>query len=488
MKTERWSTTISLVAAWLAAAATVRAAHCTAPVSDWGPAAAVWREDERRHVRAAGPVWERVDQADRAFVALRPIYARAVDQVDGKTTCDYLWPLAGRRIFQGEQIDRVLIFWRQVDDIADPRSRRRTWLLPILFQGRDRAGARYRALFPLLGSIHEIFGLDRVFFVLFPLYSHSQKNDLDTHNFLWPIMSRTTGEGVYRFRIFPFFGVSRRDKAYQKRFVMWPVWTSVRYYYPHSHGGGYILFPLWGHLNLSDQESWWVLPPFFRFHRGEKLNLVYAPWPFFQWSSGDVDKLYLWPLWGRRSSKTVQSWFALWPIMWHWRIERTGRECRRLLVLPFLYHEEVRRTKLDSGSPDTGANRTGAVVVESRYWKLWPLISYRRQAAERRLRLLELWPLKDTPPVERSWARLWTIYEYRADGECAESELLWGIYRHQRRGRTSCYWSIFPLFDMERQRAGAGLLRWNILKGLLGYERRGNRCGLRLLYVIRLGG
>ena len=486
MKRNRWSIMIGLIGAWLTLAEEAGAAHCTAPASDWGPVAAVWREDEGRHVRAFGPVWERVDKGDRSFFALRPLYARAEDRADGKMTCDYLWPLAGRRIFHGEQVDRVLIFWRQVDDVGNAQSRRRTWLLPFYFQGRDRAGERYRALFPLLGSIHEIFGLDRVFFVLFPLYSHSQKNDLDTHNLFWPIISRTTGKGVYRFRVFPFYGLSRRENAYEKRFIMWPIWTSVRYYYPHSHGSGYILFPLWGHLKLSDQESWWVLPPFFRFHWGEKRNLVYAPWPFFQWSSGDVDKLYLWPLWGRRDSGTVQSWFAVWPIMWHWRVERVGKECHRMLILPFFYHEEVRRTPVNSGSRDASTDR--AEAVESWYCKLWPLISYRREAADRRLRLLELWPFKDSPPVERSWARLWTIYEYRADGECAESELLWGMYRHQRRGRSSCYWSLFPLFDMEKRKDEDGLLRWNILKGLVGYERRGSSRRVRLLYVIRLGG
>lgn len=461
---------------------TAVAVPCRELEVDLGPIAARWSSERSEGTCLLGPLVESVRTPEGRFFAVRPLYARAEDLDDKMVVYDYLWPLAGRRVFRGELVDRVLIFWRQVDDVNDTSSRRRTWLLPVYFQGRDRAGARYRAVFPLLGSIHEIFGLDRVFFVLFPLYSHSQKNDLDTHNFFWPIVSRTTGEGVYRFRVFPFYGISRRDEAFEKKFILWPVWTSVRYDYAQSRGGGYILFPLWGHLKLSDQESWWVLPPFFRFHRGEKMNLVYAPWPLVQWSEGEVDKLYLWPLWGRRDTGAVKSWFALWPIMWHWRIERVGGETHRFLLLPFLYHEEYRRAAgRQPGGPGDGE-------VESWYCKLWPLISYRRQGEQRRLRVLALWPLKESPPVERSWSKLWRVYEYDADGDCARSELLWGWYRHGRQGRESCYWSLFPLFDMKSDRRGEGVVRWNLLKGLVGYERKAQRKSWRLLYWFRLGG
>jgi len=452
------------------------------PEFDLGPFFMRWDDAVgTRRTRAAGPFLERARCRDGAWLkAVRPFWAAAGDPAAERSVHDYLWPVGSSKRFRKEASWRFIVAYGLRFDVDDPRSRYHVWILPIYFQGRDAEGGRYAAVFPLGGSIHEFLGRDRIFFILFPLYMRSSVNDVVTHDFLWPIISHTRGPRVLRYRVFPIYGYSRLDGSYEKRFVLWPIWTQVRYYYPNSSGSGYILFPLWGHLKLTDQESWMFLPPLIRFHRGQRMNLVYAPWPFFQKVSGEIEKLYIWPLWGRKRMHDVSSSFFLWPLFW-WERHDLGRETKRRFVAMPLWYSEVRAARTYRGG-ERGK-------VTGRYWKLWPLATYQRENDVRRLRLLALWPLKASAPVERSWAPLWTLFEYRAAGRKAESEFLWGLYRHAREGNVRNRVSVFPLFSWERDEEAlpGGRRGWSLLKGLLGYERDGDRRKIRFLYFFRIG-
>jgi hypothetical protein len=221
-----------------------------------------------------------------------------------------------------------------------------------------------------------------------------------------------------------------------------------------------------------------VLPPFFRFTRGAQLNLVYCPWPFFQKMRGERERLYLWPLWGRDIRPGVQRGFLLWPLVWTWRVDRGDTVRHRLVVMPFLQHEaDMRR----------GSGDDEAAACEARYFKLWPLLSYRREGDRRRFRTLALWPLKESGPVERSYAPLWTLFSHTAVGEAADTEFLWGCYRRCRRGPDYRSFSLFPLVSSLRDEGAADRREWSVLKGLVGYERRGAQKRWRLLYFLRFG-
>ena len=127
---------------------------------------------------------------------------------------------------------------------------------------------------------------------------------------LWPIGSYTKGDGVSRFRVFPLYGRSTYKDKWKKTFVLWPLWTTVEYGYPNSRGSGFMLFPVVGHVKLTDQETWMLIPPLFRWSRGKDLTKLYAPWPFVQYCEGSTDLLYLWPAWGRKRQGETRSWFA----------------------------------------------------------------------------------------------------------------------------------------------------------------------------------
>lgn len=421
------------------------------------------RGDSR--LKAAGPFFE-MSQSTQGWrlVAVRPFYSEAEDPQGGRELEDYLWPLATWRKNGHEETSRYGVFFQFKHGEERPDRRYRFWLLPFYFQGRDATGATYRAVFPVGGTIRDFLGRDEISFVLFPIRSKSRLNDLETSNWLWPFISKTTGDGTMRQRVFPFYGRSIREGAYDKRFVLWPIWNDVRYEYEGSRGGGYVLFPITGHMKLENQETWWVIPPFFRYTKGEQASRLHAPWPFFQRETGPVDKRYLWPLWGHKKVGNHERTFFIWPIFWDEQTTR-GEEVRdTFMVIPIYYHSK-------QGIPEA--------APRERFLKLWPIFSYRRSGQESKFRTLEFWPLADNGAVERNWAPFWTLYSRVRYEDNVDRELLWGLHRDQKRGDRARRWSLFPLWDWHRE---PNQRSWTVLKGLLGRERTDSNTTWRVLF------
>lgn len=468
-----------LLALLLCAPAAVRAADAPREF-DFGFIASRYTDvNGDTHFRMLGPFYERaVSPTGMQLRAVRPIYGSATDSNTERHVKDIVWPVMSMKRFRKESGWRFLLTYYNDFDRTNPKSRYRFWSLPIYFQGRDVHTNWYAAVFPIGGQIHEVLGRDTVSFVLFPLYASSAVDDVRTVDWVWPIYSRTQGDGIYRFRVFPFYGRNHHKSKYEKRFILWPFWTWAHYHYPRQSGTAWILFPVWGHAKLEDQNTVWVIPPLFRFTHGQRLNVVNCPWPVIQWRSGEERRLYLWPLWGYNNRASVRKAFFLWPIFHTEQIDRGDTYSERFLAIPFI-QSEVRKQR--PGGP--GQKPT----VVARYHKLWPLLSYQTDGDARRFRTLELWPLRNTGPIERCYAPFWTLYCHTARGDSFDDELLWGLYRHQRRGHDHRFVSVFPVVDWTIDHRGEGAFSWNLLKGLVGYERRGTQRTVRVLYWLRFG-
>jgi hypothetical protein len=134
-------------------------------------------------------------------------------------------------------------------------------------------------------------------------------------------------------------------------------------------------------------------------------------------------------------------------------------------------------TKAPAAPPRVTGNRT----------KLWPVYSriYDLDQKTYRLRLLDLWPGPHPPAVERSWAPLWTVLDYRVHGANSDFDVLWGLYRDTRRAEGARAFSLFPLWRHERTGADAER-RWSLLKGLLAYDRTATNRQVRFLWLGRV--
>ena len=489
---------------WLAACAVlvapgISAAAAETPVpwaveSDWGPLAS-WMDDSAgdARFRAAGPFWERAESPDgkslHAF--LRPLFARAADPVADRDSWDCLWPIASGKTFGKEKSWRVLISWFLDPDRTDPKSQYRFWLLPIWFHGRDEGGTGYAALFPLGGEIRNFLLKDRIRFALWPLWTRSQVNDVCTTDVLWPIYSRTkTPDGhLDKFRVFPFYAHTLNRRQFEKHTVLWPIWTHARYVHPKAAGTAWVLFPLVGRVDLNSQKGWMFLPPFFQHLRGEQMTRTFCPWPFFQRETGARDKFYLWPLYGWRKDGALERRFWLWPLVVHEQNEWGFKKQNRWQVVPIW--TSVSQAENPNPTGRRGANEAVAPASSPRVTanraKLWPIYSriYDLEAKSYRLRLLDLWPVGHPPPVERSWAPLWTVLDYRANGVDSDLDVLWGLYRATRRGDDARAFSLFPLWRHERT-GGDAARRWSVLKGLIAYDRTATNRQVRFLWLGRI--
>lgn len=386
-----------------------------------------------------------------SFYAWRPFYSSSAEGERWRK--DYLWPLYTRKGFKAEEYSRFLFFGHSADFGAES-GRDRNWVIPIYFQGTSKEGENYFALFPIGGTIHEFLGRDSVSFVLFPLYGRSHINDVKTTTVLWPIGSKTSGEQIERFRIWPLYGRSVLEGEYDKKFYLWPIVNTVEYTNERNPGGGFIIVPLYGRIITENADNYWLAAPFIRYMRSDEQWIVHAPWPFIQLAGGTMHKRIFWPLYGKKSLGTLTKTFYLWPIIWDSQTEYARHDRNRRLVLPVFVYES------DVANKATESQAEGDVL--NRYWKLWPLMSWERLGEESRFRTLELWPLRNTPGIERNWAPWWTLYRRVETGGETGHHLLWGLYR---------------------QTNGPERFEWSLLKGLAGYKKTETNRAYRFLFL-----
>ena len=482
----RWIGWVVLVAALCAPAGARETPAPWIAESDWGPLAS-WLVDAdgNDRFRAAGPFWEQAESPDgkqlKAFP--RPLWARAADPAADRDSWDFCWPVASGKTFGKERSWRALLAWYLDDDRADPAARYRFWLLPVWFHGRAADGAGYAAMFPLGGEIRNSLFKDRIRFALWPLWAQSQINDVRTVNVLWPIYSRTTSpdDHLQAFRVFPFYAWTKNVRQFEKTAVLWPLWTHARYVHPKANGTAWVLFPVAGRIDLNSQKGWMVLPPFFQFIRGEQLNRTYCPWPFFQRETGVRDKLYVWPLYGFRKDGPLERRFWLWPLASREVNEFAHRRRTRWMLTPLW------TCATETARPAAAAAPAGKPPVLARRTKLWPRVSrhWDAEAGTARTRLLDLWPAGRPPAVERSWAPLWTVLDYRVRGADRDLDVLWGLVRNARRADGARATTLFPLWRHERA-AGDAARRWSVLKGLIAYARTATNRQVRFLWLGRI--
>jgi hypothetical protein len=126
--------------------------------------------------------------------------------------------------------------------------------------------------------------------------------------------------------------------------------------------------------------------------------------------------------------------------------------------LPFFYFERGFRRERDVQKKE--------LEEISKYWKIWPLMSWQRNdlAQASRFRLLELWPVKNSGPIERNWAPLWTLYNRTRSDGVVRNDALWFVWRSEREPA------------VERR-------EWSLLKGLLAYKRERDAKSGRLLWI-----
>lgn len=451
---------------------------------DWAPFVHVQdRADAAPAWRALGPLFEyREREEDGSFVAAlpRPVWTRFDDATREYSGNDVLWPLAVTRRARNRAHQRVLLALHTDLDVTDSASGERWWVLPVFFAGRNRAGAPYFAVFPLGGRIDDILTYDSLSFGFFPLFLASTRGHQHAVSVLWPVFSRTRGENLRKWRVFPLVGQSVNDGE-TRRFVLWPLLHTIHRAADESGAGagrGVFLLPLAGRYaedadgDTPGNRAWTVLWPFFSGATNAHGGHLSCPWPFVQFAASDqpgrrVRKRHFWPAYGTTERAAAHEWFALWPFL-RGRSENLADEGERerLWVLPLYW--------------STRTHRQGE-TIES-YRRFWPFFSTTRHGADTlQFRALDLWPQRNAWPIERNFAPFWTLYQYEQRGASQRHEALWGLFQRSR-DETGTRIAVSPLFRWRRAANGWGA---TVLGGLLDVQTAEDATHGRLLWFIR---
>jgi hypothetical protein len=432
------------------------AAAAAVPSTNAAPAGAPWRF-------RIGPLFEIGRSQDGVdLLAVRPLFCRVSESRAQESITDAVWPVSSFHRRDDYFHWWVLPAFGKDESVQDPLSRHSLWVVPLYARGRTRAGDDFEALFPIGGSVRDLFGFDQLEFAFFPAYLHYETGAQATDSYLWPIYLHETGPLRERRRFFPVYGVTTTATE-RSTFTFWPFWSHQVFDGPRQHGTASMLFPVYGRVDTDAQQGWMAVPPLFShmtFTNGDES--LRCPWPIYESTRRrDSRRENLWPLWTHTQTPTGHRGTVAWPFWWEDFTETGGRREASETLVPF-YH--AARSEIRTGS-------NGVYAADLDYVRYWPVYSREETPAGTRIRVPEFTFLRDGQGIERNWAPFWSWYVQSGRGESVDHDVFWGLARWGRQCDHSLYGQVGPLADWRRRPGGR--LEWSVLGGLLGAEGSG---------------
>ena len=332
-------------------------------------------------------------------------------------------------------------------------------LFPIYFQQRAKdTNQNYTAVFPIYGHLQNRFWRDRIFFVLFPIYSQTQKRDRVTDNYLFPIGDVRHGNGMSGWQVWPLYGRENKIVTLQTNgfgevstngghshyFILWPLVIS------EDNGIGTtntemfrasIPFFVCSHTPGVDMTT--ALWPFFTKidNREKKYREWQLPWPLIIFARGEgKTTTRVFPLFQSSHNDTLESDFYLWPVYTFRRTHSDPLDFRRTRVLFYLYADIVEKN-----------TKTGQ---QKQRLDMWPFFTWHREFdGSERLQVLA--PLEPIVPnnrgVERNWSPLWSLWRAESNPKtgAASHSFLWNLYRDEKAPEHKKVSLLFGLFQYQ---------------------------------------
>jgi hypothetical protein len=426
-----------------------------------------------RRTEAMGPFFYSEKKEDEGTLAFPPFYSRYRDTLIDSGEDDFLYPLLTYEYYGDEwrwQFFQLIAFagGRQPDEFHT----RQFTLFPIYFQQRSQdPKLNYTALVPFYGHLQNRLFRDKIFFVLFPIYGQSQKRDIVTDNYLYPIVHVRHGNGLHGWQVWPIVGREHKDVTaetngfgdvtviggHDQSFWFWPFWFKQNNDLGTENPVKFrasIPFFVTVRSPLRDQTS--VLWPFFTKvdERGRHYREWEEPWPFIIFARGEGKTTSrVWPIYSQSHDAVQESDSYLWPIYRYKWYHAGSLDERRTSIAFYLY--------VDVKEKNTA---TGAV---KRRVGMWPFFQWQGEFnGNERLQILT--PLEvilpDNRGIVRNWSPIWSLWhdEKNPRAGLANESLLWNLYRRE---------------------TGPGHKKISLLFGLFQYQRDGAAHETRLFYL-----
>ncbi len=425
---------------------------------------------EGRRTEALGPFFYSETADTQKTWGLPPLCWHLRDSATELEKFDFLYPVLTWHRYGTEYRWQLFQLFSFAGGGNRPESAaKRLTLFPLYFQQRSAdASQNYTALLPFYGRLKNRIFTDEMFFVMLPLYLQSRKAGVTTDNYLFPLFSRSRGEGLSGWKILPFaghqhkepttrdigFGDVEKIPGYDRRFVLFPLFfrelTGIGSDNPAAETA---LLPLFSMLRSPQRDATTVVWPFFTHitDHEKKYGEWQLPYPLIVFARGEgKTTTRVWPLFSHAQNASQESTFYLWPAYRKKSVHGETFERSRMRLFLFLY-SDTRQKNLATGKA-------------SRRQDFWPLFT-RTLGYNGNDRLQILAPLEPILPfsdsVEREYSPVWSLWraEKNPTTGAASQSLLWNLYRRDTTPASKNVSLFFGLFQYQSSPAGA-TTRW----------------------------
>jgi hypothetical protein len=426
-----------------------------------------------QRTEAAGPFFYSEQKESESTLAVPPLFSEYRNEAVENSEFDLLYPFLTYERYAGEwrwQFFQLFSFagGRQADDFQTHRFT----LFPIYFQQRSLdTNLVYTAVVPFYGHLKNRLFRDEIFFVMFPIYGQSRKQDVVTDNYFYPFVHVRRGDGLHGWQVWPLVGSEHKVLTtvtngfgdvttvggHDQSFVLWPFWLS------QDNGLGTenpeksrASIPAFAVTRSPNRDATTVLWPFFSWidEREKKYHEWEGPWPFVIFTRGEGKTTSrVWPVFSQSHNATIESDSYIWPVYRYKRIHSDPLDQRSTRIAFYLY------VGITEKNTETGA--------EKKRRDMWPFFTWRRDF-DGNSRLQIFAPIESilasNRGIERNWSPLWS---------------LWRVEKNARNGRVSdsLFWNLY------RREAAPGRKKISLLFGLFQYQRDGDDSRTRIFYV-----
>lgn len=411
---------------------------------------------------AVGPLFYSQHEAESgaSTIAFPPLFSHYRNPSVESHEDDFLYPvLTGIHYGQEYRWQFLQLISFAGGQEQDASTEDRFTLFPFYFQQRSTGTSEnYTALFPIYGHLLNRFWRDRIFFVLFPIYSQTQKRDIVTDNYVFPIVHVRNGIGLHGWQVWPLYGSEHKIVTLQTN-GFGDVSTNP------GHDRSFALWPLWlkqdNGIGTTNAEKFRASIPLFVYSRSTNMDLTTVIWPFFSWIDNREKEYHEWqtpwpivifargegkttsrifPLFQSSHNATLESDFYLWPVYTYRRTHSDPLDYRRTRVLFYLYANIMEKN-----------TKTG--VFKQRL-DMWPFFTWHRDFnGNERLQVFA--PIEPAVPdnrgIERNWSPLWSLWraENNPKTGATSHSLLWNLYRDEKAPERKKVSLLFGLFQYQ---------------------------------------
>ncbi len=414
-----------------------------------------------------GPFWNRKQTDGGRALGLLPLFAYGKSITDGKASRYFASPLA---VYTSNEKKRTSALWAAGLFFDTHKGDNYTaGLVPLGFAWR-RDGAT-RVLAPLFFHLHDkphdelldvigplYFGhkRDEKRVGLFPLYFGKYRSDGTSSTTFFPLFHFNKQKDSSMF--LSFLGGYKKDKSGMRAEIalvyarkdqnvtsgaVWPLFYFMRDRYSGAQANMALPFLFDGRAH-DGRELQMYSPLVWRYHTIEGSTIVGVPLWFDSHKYDESRVFGFWPLFIRHKSEASKSSSIVLPPLALWVRERHDTEkAHDFAFFPLIWHFGGTEKSTSLGIPivwdfKRGENRTTVVA---------PVFARWRRSTQDHYLVLNFYYRKGIGPEEGS---------YHAN--------------------------FFPLFDFGRPRKED--VAWNILEGLVGYKRAGQKRTLRIFWGI----